>query len=58
MSALHPPLPGLVKWNNYIENTGDLVSSVRLSLVLPGASRPRTPARGVIARGVLLVPFG
>ena len=25
---------------------------------LPGASRPRTPARGVCARGVLLVPFG
>ena len=27
-------------------------------VVLPGASRPRTPARGVSARGVLLVPFG
>ena len=25
---------------------------------LPGASRPRTPARGVCARGVLLVPLG
>ena len=26
--------------------------------MLPGASRPRTPARGVSARGVLLVLFG
>ena len=25
---------------------------------LPGASRPRTPARGVSARGLVLVPFG
>ena len=30
----------------------------RSQRIFPGASRPRTPARGVIARGVLLVPFG